>query len=209
MIGNALRPFAPVAFLLVGAGALPSTGSHALTTLSPSHALTLSQSSERRVQRLSEPELTGLLGDLNERAVVEVDGFRKAVSAFLTEAEARKVLEAFLKKNGLAPKPLLVSRPGVDFEADASADGLAIEIRGAADEGCHSYNFKLAEGDLTEEEADELRLLAARGEARVLLLDGRAYEYDKYGDYAGRLPDKRAAVRRLLADLERFLERNR
>jgi hypothetical protein len=206
LIGNALRPFAPLAFLLVGAGALRSHGSPAVTTTSRSHALTLPQSSEKRVERLSETEITGLLGQL--RAAPQRPAIRGFVSdggvAYVTEADARKVLEAFLKKNGLAAKAVRIVRDGLDFEADSER----VEIRGAAD-AFTGLQFEYAEKDLTEEERDEIELLRARGELRMLVLDGRAYEYDPDGDYGGRLPDLRGAVRRLLADLERFLGQDR
>jgi hypothetical protein len=213
LLSNAARPFLPLTFLLVGAGDLrshDSHDSHAITTTSRSHALTLPQSSEGRVQRLSETEIDGLLGGLrdgqDDGPRIAVMGKRAAISGFLTEAEARSVLAAFLRKNGLEAKPATVRRDGVDFEADAldGAKGIGVEIRGAKGD-CTNYNFQHDESDLSDDEAAELELLRAKGELRVLVLDGRAYEYDKFGDYRGRLPDKKGIVRRLLADLERFL----
>jgi hypothetical protein len=213
MIANALRPFAPLAFLLVGASALPSHASRALTTLSPSHAPTLSQSSDRRVQRLSETEIESIVADLKAEAPLQgfaVKGDVVAVYAFLTEAEAKALLVAFLKKNGLDVKPLRLQRGGVDFEADAvdPAKRVAVEYVGPKEE-CTYEQFTPAETDLDDAEREELELLRARGEARVLVLDGRSYQFDKYGDWGGGMLTKRQVARKLLADLERFLEQSR
>ena len=52
---------------------------------------------------------------------------------------------------------------------------------------------------------DEIALLKARGEARVLVVDARNFEYDGDGYFANRLPTKRGVAYSLLAELERFL----
>jgi hypothetical protein len=207
MIANALRPFAPLAFLVVGA-VPPSHASHALTTLSPSPPPTLSQSSDKRVQRLSETEIDALIAGLkqvqDERPPAVPGTPAPPASSFLTEAEARTLLAAFLKKNGLEAKPARVSRAGAEFEADTAL----VEVRGAKADSSN-YSFAYDEADLGDDELDELRLLRARGDTRLVVLDGRAYEYDRQGFFRGTLPDKRGVVRKLLADLERLLEQTR
>jgi hypothetical protein len=110
-------------------------------------------------------------------------------AAFLTEAEAHALLVAFLARNGIAyQKNVRVRRAGVEFDADALTPRGTVEIQAA---------------DLAEDEVAELEVLKARGELRLLLLNLRDTEYRPGG---GPLPDKRGAVRKLLAELERFIE---
>ena len=145
--------------------------------------------SPKIVERLSESEVAGLIGEVKEEAPLrgmEVRGRIAIRSAFLSEIEAKGLLAAFLKKNGFA-----------------AAAGKLGDIEMDAVDPARRVGIKIAKEGTTD--LDEIALLKARGEARVLVLDARNFEYDGQGFFADRLPTKRGAAYALLAELERFL----
>ena len=161
---------------------------------------------ESAIQRLTDTELESLVADLKagtERATA-VDGDRAAISAVLTEAEARVILTAFLKKNGYEPKRLTIAPGGHSIEVDALDAARGVGVAFLPGKQRYGGNRENA-GPRPTEAIDELMLLRARGEARVLVLDGSDFEYDSDGNWAGVLPTKKAAVQRMLAALENFL----
>ena len=140
------------------------------------------------IARLTEKEIEGLVGDLNamQQPPMMMEGLRKAVTGALTEQEARSLLAAFLKKNGIEAAPLM--RDGAQAGLYDPAKRVGVAWPGPA--------------------ADDLALMRARGEARILVVDGIAERYDVEGVYGGRLPTKRGVVHALLAEVERFLQAN-
>ncbi len=140
------------------------------------------------IQRLDPVEIRALIGELKEaaRGGAMMQGFAVSPSAVLTEQEARTLLTAFFKKNGRATTT--VNRCGIRIDV-AGETGVAFLPAG------------------TERKAsaiEELALLNASGEARVLMIDGNDFTYDPESD-GGSLPSKSAVVQRLLAALEELL----
>ena len=148
------------------------------------------QPSPTSVERLTETEVSGLIDDVVLEKPMRGPMMRGAVavqSAYLTETEAKALLAAFLKKNGFAAA---AGKLG-DIEMDAADTTKRVGVKVVRDAG---------DGLL-----DEVALLKARGEARVLVVNSRSLEYDREGHFAGRLPTKRGAAYALLAELERLL----
>lgn len=207
MIANRLSRWAPWALLAMGGTAL------AVRMPRPATAATVERSSaSNRDDHRSTP--AAWISDLADSIVGAIQGAPPPPPqgepaappiAFLTEAETREILARVLREHGVEAKPVQVRRAGLDFEADAldAGRGVGVEVLGAA-ERCE-FEFRPAESDLSAQEIEELALLRARGELRMLVLDGRAYEYDKHGAYGGRLPTRERVVERLTAELERFL----
>jgi hypothetical protein len=146
----------------------------------------------RPLERLTDAEVIGLIGAANEEKPMRGPAIRGAVavvSSYLTEMEVRGLLAAFLKKNGY----------------DAAAGKLG-EMDLDAVDGEKRIGVTVVRAGGAAVDADEIAMLKARGEARVLVLGVRDFEYDGRGYFAGRLPTKSGAAHALLAELERFLD---
>ena len=139
------------------------------------------QERKKAVERLTESEVEGLVGSLTESAarLEEVDGFAAPRLNTLTELEVKALLAGFLKKNGFDVAAGKLA--GVEFDAVDAKRRVGVKV----------LDPKAA--------LDEIAVLKARGEARLLVLDAST----PYG-FSG-LPTKRGAVHALLAELERFL----
>jgi hypothetical protein len=139
------------------------------------------QEPKKALQRLSEAEVEGLVGSLEEAAKVreEVDGFAAPRANTLTEFDVKALLAGFLKKNGY--EAAAGKLDGVAFDAVDATRRLGVKV-------------------LSPEAAfNDIAMIKARGEARLLVLDATT----PYG--FGGMPTKRGAVHALLAELERFL----
>ncbi len=158
------------------------------------------------VRRLTDSEIEGLVSDMkgaNQRAMA-VRGKMAYHTAVLTEAEARSILGAFLKKNGFEPKCVSLAPNGETIEVDAwdAARGVGVAfLPGRPQFGDNGGPLEAR----PVKAMDELALLRARGEAQVLILDGTDFEYDPEGHLGDRLPSKKAAIQRLLAAVEGFI----
>ena len=177
MIANRAAGFLPLALValapMAGAAA-PARPAAVVQDAKPAKAQEATPAPA--LQRLSEAEVTNLIGSVAEERPargMEIRGKVAVRSAFLTEQEAKGLLTAFLKKNGFDSAAGKVS--GVELDAvDATKRfGVKVVRDGAADG------------------LDEIALLKARGEARVLVVDARNFEYDGDGYFANRLPTKR------------------
>ncbi len=178
------------------------------TTLLPAQETPTKPQAAVEVQRLTDAEIDGLVTDLREghERGMAMEGDRAAISAVLTEAEARSILNAFLKKNGFEPKVVTLAPGGHPIEVDALDRARGVGVAFLPGKPPFGDNQEPV-GPRPKEAIDELLLLRARGESRVLILDGGDFEYDPEGDFDGRLPTKKAAIQRLLAALEEFLRR--
>ena len=188
MIGNRLSALAPAAILVVAAGGMRPVRSHGADV----------QTVEARPQAhveaklvvVTEAEASGVLEALQDAKVpMPPQGDPAPPSSFLTEGEARTVLEEFLKTRGM--------------------EGRAVDVRGLR---LTAYDAATRTGVAVSEEQpagalDEAALLRARGEMKVLVLHRSDWEYDKYGAFGGSIPRQATVVERLRAELERFLER--
>jgi hypothetical protein len=191
MIGNpSTRPAASLgaALLVVAVGGSRPARSHGAEI----------QAVETRPQAAAEAKLVvvtmaeagGVLEALQEAKVPPPpQGDPAPPRSFLTEGEARVVLEEYLKSRGLEAKAVDVRGVRLAAYDAASRTGVAV---------CEEQPA----GAL-----DEVALLRARGEMKVLVLHRADWEYDKYGDFGGSVPNRAAVVERLRAELERFLEK--
>jgi hypothetical protein len=139
------------------------------------------QEKPRPMQRLSEAEVERLVGSLEESAKQreEIAGFVASRVSTLTEADVKALLAGFLKKNGY--EVAAGKLDGVAFDAVDVTRRLGVKV--------------LAPGAAL----DDIAILKARGEARLLVLDASMPQAHS------RIPTKRGAVHALLAELERFL----
>lgn len=157
------------------------------------------------IQRLSESEIEGLVGELKaaQQRVIAMKGEAVAAVGVLTEKEATSLLTAFLKKNGFDAQPLRREglEPGV-WDPAKRAGFTWLKIG-------DPYNEEPQAGAAALTSMDDLALLRARGEARVLVMEDVRTRYDIDGAYGGRIPTKRGVVHALLAEVERFLEESR
>jgi hypothetical protein len=190
LISNRAAGFLPIALVALAPVAGAATRGPDPVVVQEAARGRAQESAKPALQRLSEAEVTDLIGaaaDVREFRGMEIRGKVAVRSSFLTEQEAKGLLAAFLKKNG--------------FDAAAGrVGGVALDSVDAT----RRVGVKLVrDGGIAD--LDEIALLKARGEARVLVLDSRNFEYDDQGYFANRLPTKRGAAYALLAELERFL----
>ena len=203
MISNRGLKMAP--FVLIAAAP-------ALTSATPKKAEVVACESRQdavtarpAIQRLSESEIEGLVGDLKaaQQRVMAVKGEAVAAIGVLTEKEARSLLAAFLRKNGFETEPL--KRDGLEVGVWDPAKRVGVTWLSAGD----PYDEEPKPGGAALTSIDELALMRARGEARVMVMENVRTRYDIDGAYAGRIPTQRGVVHALLAEVERFLDENR
>ncbi len=199
-----LAAVAPLTALATPGGVAP--GPSEAAPLAGQDGPAKTQAAPVELNRLTDAEIEGLVGEFKQgrQRAMAVKGEMAMYTAVLTEQEARSILNAFLKKNGFEPKCVNVAPGGETIEVDAwdAARGVGIAfLPGKPQFGDNQEKV----GARPDKAIEELALLRARGEARVLVLDGTDYEYDPEGYMAGTLPSKKAAIQRLLAAVEGFI----
>jgi hypothetical protein len=192
MLSNPSRPWAALALValpsLAVGGSAPPAAAQEERASAPEPAR--EPKAKAPVLRLAKAEIEAIVAEVKAPVAAPIQGEPALPTAYLTEAEARDVIERFLKKNGIeVERDALVRRAGVECRGLRAGPGIV----------------KVLGGDLTAEEADELRLLNAKGELRVLLLDGAEFEYSTSQGYRHR-PTREGVLNRLQEQLERFVE---
>jgi hypothetical protein len=136
-------------------------------------------------------QVRGLIALLQQQQAPP-QGEPSPINAFLSEAETSQLLQAFLLDLGYDVKPIALRRDGVELKLLVGAPAIGVALL-----------------DLQPTAAvEELALLKARGEMKVLMLSHDSIQYEAYpGSSSGRLPTREGVVRRLKDELERFLNR--
>jgi hypothetical protein len=191
MISNGISRFAPLVLFAIAPGV---AAGGARRDRQESAESSKSAAKPVEVKRLTDRDVAGLLGELEEKqkreGPVMLGSPAVPTCPTLTEAEVRELLETFFRKNGVA------TRRDVKAERDGVVIKAAVEAGGAL--------FRLRDETLTEAESDEIAMLKARGEARVLIADPS----ESTTGWTN-LPTRRQIAEKLLAELERFMMESR
>ncbi len=185
-IANRLSKLAPLALILAPMTASASPATPVVTVDAPPR-----ESGPSIPAAIPQAAIDALVAIADQDAPPVMQGKIAAPSRCFSEAEVAAAVKDVLADLGIKTEAATITRDGVKMKLAALRGDSAVAVTEL----------------LSKPAQEELALLRARGEMKVLMLTARELEYETYaGGTGGRLPTREIVLRRLRAELESFLK---